>query len=183
MPPKRERDRYKITTVALNVLILIVLAFQGWTLYQTVEISRNDQRAWVGAVDVSFPDVREGSALHATVLVTNSGRSPARNVEHDVCYNIGPAADLFTPTYARTEAAPPSISVLQPGAQVRLPVYRAPLTQQQAEDILSGQQTLYVFGRISYEDVFNTPHETTFGYSLVPSLSGWRHTNTYNTAD
>ena len=59
-----------------------------------------------------------------------------------------------------------------------------PLTKQQADGLLDGSFTLYVFGKITYRDIFKTWHLTTFCVRLqTQDPLGFVPCDTYNEAN
>ncbi|NIM05972.1 MAG: hypothetical protein GTN65_10250 [Armatimonadetes bacterium] len=60
--------------------------------------------------------------------------------------------------------------------------YRKP-TEEEVDNIKSGKITVYFFGEIAYEDIFEKQHLTTFAYYANPSMKGWSALHTYNYAD
>jgi len=159
------------------------------SLERTIEISRDDQRAWLGFSAITgIKEIKEGSMLNLDVAWVNSGRSPALRVQGATGFHCQSSGTAFVPVY-RPDVRTPSISVLQQNARhySKLHLDR-PISKQEADDILTGKQILYVFGRVTYDDVSGRHHQTTFACYLQPSRSeppsySWRALNTYNTAD
>ena len=86
------------------------------------------------------------------VIVANSGKSPAKNVHQEISFRTLPASTPFSPKYP-TE--PVKIGVIQPGSRLK---YATPPTEKpnglQVDTYRSGRNVLYVFGRITYDDIF-----------------------------
>ncbi len=57
------------------------------------------------------------------------------------------------------------------------------ITQEQIDDLRKDSHVLYVFGRITYENVFRHSHLTTFCVWFEPDLSTPEHCHSYNDAD
>jgi hypothetical protein len=143
----------------------------------TIEASRNDQRAWVGAIDAvpPFRDnqgqpeyLREKRDIRIAIRVINSGRSPATKLDPIIRARTRPVGEPFTPDFG-TASAEHSIGVLQPGAApVWLTSNALQLNEEQIRRIRNRTDLLEVFGSIVYYDVFDRQHTTTFCMYLAP---------------
>jgi len=163
-----------------------ILGQQTVILDRTIEMSRNDQRAWVGPLKASLPDIKKGSTAPITVTIRNSGKSPALGLEFAGSCVAQPSDKPFAPTYGPSrEPLPASRAVLPPDTELTVPLCTpAPLTEEEVKGIIeSGKTAVYAYGKITYKDVFRRPHHTTFAYLLNPSHSGWRALNAYNEMD
>ncbi|NIM67826.1 MAG: hypothetical protein GTO55_06745 [Armatimonadetes bacterium] len=181
LQPKSGWDRHKTLTLLVSIFVLIVLVLQWRTLCQTIRMSRTDQRAWVGQTD---PDgkIDPRAPLNCTITIKNFGRTPALNVKQEVHLRFQPANNPFVPD-APEAKQPGSNCVLQPDQEVKAYVtYRKP-TEEEVDNIKSGKITVYFFGEIAYEDIFEKQHLTTFAYYANPSMKGWSALHTYNYAD
>lgn len=129
------------------------------TAKAVIDLSRTDQRAWVGTVDnvpAAFKDasnnpvyIKEGVPVKLGVIIANSGKSPALNVKTNIRPNILPAHVRFYPDYGGTPESFSS-STLQPQARATLfTTPSQPLTASDIDAIKSGKWVLYVFGKIT----------------------------------
>jgi hypothetical protein len=163
------------------------------TLKANIEISRRDQRAWVGVIAVEPPVlkdpnnnpvyVKEGLPAKFGVVISNFGKSPALKVKPAINAYLLAADAKLSPGYGIGERR--SIGVIQPQARGTLPTNPTPtiFNASHINDMKSGKLILYLFGMITYEDVFKEPHCTTFCMFLSPSLNAFMTCNTYNQAD
>lgn len=157
----------------------------------TIANARNDQRAWVGPIDTVGPQFKdangqpiyfaEGQRASLGVVIANSGKTPARRVEHRFSYRTLPNGTPFTPRYPQP---PRQAGVIQPGARPQLVIATetAP-TAQNIQTYRSGSQILYLFGHVTYEDIYGKPHYTTFCMYLLADLSAFGDCDTYNDAN
>jgi len=186
MSPWGKNVNWTDVCIAIFTAVLAVLAIlQTLILAKTVEMSRNDQRAWVGAADMSTPEVQWGSRLKLSIPLSNSGRTPARHVKIEFDSSVNPRGKTFKADYRpNADAGPQSVPVIQPGARHYINAVRVqPFTGEEESGIGSGEMLLVVYGRITYDDVFGRNHKTTFAYRWVPALSVWRALDTNNDAD
>jgi hypothetical protein len=143
---------------------------QADILAQALEMSRNDQRAWVGALGgVSLSEIREGIAPAGNATIKNSGKTPALHVETHVICRLQPQTEEFEAFYPPPEAQEPPRSrmVLQPQTEQQLPFRAASaLTKEDIDDIISRTKILYIYGKVSYADVFRQCHCSTFAYRI-----------------
>ena len=63
-----------------------------------------------------------------------------------------------------------------------LPTFGMP-EQQQIAALTSGQLIYYIYERISYSDIFDRQHTTTFCYFVLKTLTQLNTCETYNSAD
>lgn len=175
--------------ITFNGILALTTVFLGCIAYQQLKSSNLDQRAWVGPTSFIHPVgesvyFREGSQPSFGVVITNNGRTPARNLHVMIQRQTFPKGTPFDAKYS-DEGGPESTAVLFPNQTFNLttkPESR-PLTARQVEMITTGEFTLYVFGMVTYEDVFGIKHRTTFCGYLTPDLTAFQTCSTYNGID
>ncbi|HUT75991.1 MAG TPA: hypothetical protein VM221_14285 [Armatimonadota bacterium] len=166
-----------------TVVLAITAVLQYLVLRQTIAMSRNDQRAWVGAIDPVVVQLKDAS-LRVSVTIKNLGRTPALNVVPQIHVRTLPASDSFAPSLPTKPTDPDTRAALQPGQQLTLgPGEVPPIPVNLANEINAGNTRFYAFGEVFYDDAFGESHTTTFAFMLLPTLSTWRVLNRYNTAD
>jgi hypothetical protein len=147
------------------------------------ESLRLDQRAWIGFIqnDVAF----SRGLLTQSLLFSNSGRTPARNVRMRSASKGIPTGTKLTPDYgARNPIGEgPSSSSITPGGSKRLLGRPLRPDADMLAKLQSGAWVLYHFGEVTYEDVFGQPHRTTFCVFVLPSLAEAGDCGEYNDAD
>ena len=116
-----------------------------------------DQRAWLGATEVATPtELHEGTILNPTISIVNSGKTPALNVVQRAGYRIVKSGDLFDPAHEVNACHPFRQGVIQPGARRMLSIGAfGAISRQRATELSSGEYRLYLFGEITYNDVFD----------------------------
>jgi hypothetical protein len=163
------------------------------TLKNNIEIARQDQRAWVGLVSIEPPTLKDESNRHVYVknglpaefgvTVTNSGRSPALKFKAFINCYLQPTDKGLSPEYN----VPPvrSVAVIQPQMPVKLILNPTPTIFDTTiiNAIKDRTLSLYVFGQMTYEDIFKEGHHTTFCMVLTSSLETFIPCKTYNEAD
>jgi len=157
----------------------------------TTELSRDDRRAWIGPTEAMPPEfnernkvvyLKEGESMaNLGIYLTNSGKTPAQNIMQRFAYRTLSAGVEFSPVYP---SKPQSIGSLQPGFTIRLVAPPTPkATRAQIASYSNGSLLFYIFGHVTYDDVFGRPHETTFCMWMLQSLSAFTDCGTYNKAD
>jgi len=149
---------------------------QALTAKRAVDVAeetfRLDQRAWLGVKEMTFRgDVKPGSPLFAAIQVENSGKTPALEVGimHTLTF-AEPSKDRLTVLPKVGNFGKISIA---PGAMyIAIQMFSTRLTASEIEKLNTTKP--YVFGRISYKDIFFREHETWFcsfyGRDFFPAL-------------
>jgi hypothetical protein len=154
-----------------------------------------DQRAWMALASVSgAPNV--GEPFRVTITIRNTGKTPAKKVR--IIPVVDPRADGSPPDFEKTvedtakshETGPYGIvsdAVVPPSATSgsTITASKGALTPA-ALEALKGQQRVFVYGKITYEDVFGVPHWVKFCNVLMQTeAGGWEYMaySAYNDAD
>jgi hypothetical protein len=157
--------------------------------------------------------VKDGDVVKAGVIIGNSGKTPARKLHVNVQMIILKAGEKLVPKFSNVDIAtlPHSNAALQPGAQfLILPSitsfnFKPPriqlkpeikiiseaevsvkdklFTKTDIDDLASGKNILYMFGLITYEDIFKQPHWTKFCMYLSTDLTAFTGCSKYNETD
>jgi hypothetical protein len=156
------------------------------SLDATIEQARLDQRAWVGFVGMGNFEVKSGVPLPVfSIQVKNNGKTPALQFASHVMIRTFQKNEQFQPLFTAPNT-PASIDVLQPNMEVLLNTAtgNAIVTDIDIARLHAKEVTLYVFGLLTYTDVFKRLHQTTFCVYVDPlSLKSVLTCGTYNTAD
>jgi hypothetical protein len=155
------------------------------SLKATIDQSHLDQRAWVGPIEATpVQDLKVGGRPIFGVVVTNSGKTPALNLQHMLRTDVYKKGATFRPTYP-SPSIERSISVLQPGMRITFVTnaVEGPVTQANIDTLKSGAYVIKYYGRMSYDDVFGGHHMTTFCLYIAPNLTGVSSCDSYNQAN
>lgn len=149
----------------------------------STEATRRDQRAWVGTTggfkpQEAKPNIKQGWGAR----ITNTGRTPARNLTAQTNARILPAGEPFIPIYPKN-AIHQGNSILYPGVNITLTAPAVEFSQRDFDCARDGTCIFYVFGKFTYNDVFNKAHWGTFCLKLEDNLFYMNACNTYNDGD
>jgi hypothetical protein len=157
---------------------------------QARKTARHDKRAWVAVVDLQgIPEV--GTMFSVNLVAQNSGKTFAKNLTMRAVAELisgkgnEPDFSLEDSAAARRDS---SVSLLAPNADyvmdIELHKQTPPheITQSDLDGIRSGNLTIFVHGRMTYDDVFGCPHWTSFCTRLKPDLK-YANYGTHNDAD
>jgi hypothetical protein len=146
------------------------------SLNASINASRLDQRAWVG-VDIfkAEPEIIEvGKRTRLVLSFKNTGKTPARNIKARAIMEPIPKGRLPRFSYAGELIAHYGLLAPSALAFVRFELVmskttREPglVTQAVLDELILGKTTVYVHGRIDYEDIFGCPHWMTFCASMM----------------
>lgn len=165
----------------VSLLTLLGTIFVGWTLMETRNTSRRELRAYVFAENSGVYALTkqvprsENGKVGSTVVVRNSGQTPAYDVIHWsmlALHAVVNERELVIPpleTLHRTVVPPGGILK----AERRLSIH---LTRDQQASLKTGAMALYVYGRIEYTDAFGTRRYTDYrlawaGWPLTDNIS------------
>lgn len=145
------------------------------TLNQTLEISRTDQRAWVGVKFVRMITLEAGKHVSASVDMENTGKTFALNTVADVTIVSTPHFfDIQKYANSPNRQKPktlPSVEVLSPNSEGDLRAESSMIVNEATVDaIKNGTLLIYLFGDIHYKDIFGRPHLTRFCYEYFPEV-------------
>ncbi len=164
-------------------------------LITSKDVESKQLRAWAGIKTVLPPDpIKIGSTLKATVVLTNAGQTPALNFKNLVSIKVLKAGiQILDPKYRIDSTTQNSLSTFLPGNVMyatTLPVESINsnqgaglLSKEDLDDIVSGRFIVYVFGRITYDDIFSFHHFTNFCMYLKRDLINFTSCDTYNEMD
>jgi hypothetical protein len=196
-PQEQRKFHIQIGTFIVAFLALGVSTYQGCLTRRAVRNSedslRLDQRAWVGAVEIDNPSLldgtrhvylKQGAAAFFNVVITNTGKTPALKVGTLINWLILPSATPFSPVSGSTTGHP-SLTVIQPQMRLTLTtrMENEQVSRERISALASGSHNLYLFGEISYVDIFGDQHRTKFCAMLTPNLDAFGSCNSHNEAD
>ncbi len=158
-------------------------------LDQMREIGQLDQRAWIGFSRGTHSQIKPDEETELLVQFVNTGKTPAHNIAtHHTC-SIRPADfDIGGHAKAHTDKSWDETSTKGPippnvGFMIRHSIPADLLTPAVVQQIQSGVQLVFVFGKITYSDVFGGDHETRFCHVVNPESTGMKPYHEYNYMD
>lgn len=160
---------------------------------ETQESFRRDQRAWVGFVEGSTAPYTEGDKRvylkfgekpRFSVTFSNSGKTPALKVASIIAVWGYRRTEKFVPHYGESQTVS-TVQTLFPGQ--RSSISTTPSLPEvggsQMNLLLSDEYVYRIFGKITYDDVFNRHHKTTFCAYVSQTFTELLNCPTYNDAD
>jgi hypothetical protein len=153
--------------VGATVVIYIILTCIS------IKTLRVDQRAWVSVpVPANFP--LTGASIPAVTQITNSGKTPAKDVQGDIVATVLRKGD--DPTVGDFGLGHPHnrvyVGAIFPGAPVPIAITVVRYGPSASEtivpddalrqDIANGNRFIIFYGRITYHDIFGVQHWTQF---------------------
>ena len=153
-----------------------------WTLVETMNNGRLDQRAWVGPSKFHVPKMVPDTDISFCVEITNSGKTPATRFKGVITGKLQSRGPVLTPDYAWDAITTPidATSTLYPGVPLCLKTHPMKLSQSVVEFLQRGDGAYYVYGMVDYDDVFGASHCTMFCAVLKSDLIGFDACPTYN---
>jgi hypothetical protein len=178
--------------VALIFLGLLIMYFKLDDIHEATiatamsirEAAFRDERAWVAPLSNDSP-LTVGSPISINIKILNSGKTFAKN-----CKAVGHCVALIPPSSPDMSIlnsngnAPSSIPLfIPPGQQIALPSAASThvILQATLNEIQAGKLRMYIFGKISYDDIFNRHHWIEYCYLYDPKMSRWIETGNCST--
>lgn len=141
------------------VLLALYLAFRSnWIARDT---AKRQLRAYMNLSEIKLMSRNVGAPVTTKVIFSNTGQTPARRVQVKFEIMSGPSSaeeEHFAPDQTLPDRIGGSIGRDQP-----IRVYPGLKTNWEAVDeeaFVDGLCTIWVFGEISYEDIFGERHHT-----------------------
>jgi hypothetical protein len=168
-------DAKKLTQAAVNQ------AAAAQTTIQVIqENMRLEQRAWVGvkAIRITPPPWKAEQKLEATVIVENTGRTPALEVK--VIKRYGPRPPSKT-ELSKPVAEPINVFAIAPTNSYESTVTLSEKLSEPDLRLLASGKRYYVYGTITYKDIFSTMiRETLFWGYYIDGFRGLQFCPTFN---
>jgi hypothetical protein len=153
----------------------------------TRDTMRRDQRAWVGLLQMSgIPE--KDKPYDVESILTNTGKTPAKKLVRLQRAIITARGTKFAPDYkaAMVDSPNPSVSILLPNQFFRGTTRISEgkiLLPTDIDSIEQGDKTIYVFGKVCYEDVFGKKHWERFCDFYDPRAKAYPACSEYNEID
>jgi hypothetical protein len=174
----KNHDWYDITNIIiLGVTLFALIIYTSLTAYQAYiarDTARRQLRAYVFIEGVNIKDIGSPSGPVTTVVVKNTGLTPAYKVTHTEGYNIV--------DWPLTQPLPSlaDMSVLATGGDVQMmsrfdlgpnnvtgkSKRRKPIDPATGAGLVQGTKVLFLYGEILYTDTFGKHHYTRYKMML-----------------
>jgi len=142
-----------------------------------------EQRAWLFVTETRASELQVGQPLSITVVFKNTGRTPAKNVQISTHLEPLPKGQAPEPKLEKMQnrgAIPPNGTAFVTISTGRK--HAEGVTEQGLKAITSGELVIWVYGTITYEDIFETRQATMFCYMLHPDGRTFAAAEVYNDA-
>jgi len=148
----------------------------------TIEKSKLDQRAWVTiSRAVINPPIVAGKTSYITITLKNSGKSPALKTRFRQAAKLVSELPRGLMPQVSSNKLIESVSVIGPDGTTMNHFALVPLSEWQVSLLNSGKGMIVTFGSITYFDIFDIKHDTTFCFFqqevAKPELSPCEHWN------
>ncbi|HEY2711856.1 MAG TPA: hypothetical protein VGI60_05020 [Chthoniobacterales bacterium] len=151
------------------------------------QMNRIEERAWVAPAGISG-DLEVGKEFRPQVVFKNSGKTFALRMASSIKIELVKKGS--DPNFDRVKEPSKvddiwSSVLLPPNGQCGSlpdPLEKSPFSQEQIDSIRD-TQSLFVYGRVSYADIFGHYHWTTFCYLYDVREKTYGYYNKYNEAD
>lgn len=164
-----------------------VAGLQWRVMHRQIAYIRLDQRAWVAVTSITSNSPQIGQQFGAKIVVKNTGKTFARNLRVSCFSRLAPKEKTmnFSQIVEQEEALAKnrSVGVLAPDAVYGSGVSGEGTITQESFDRFRAGEILYIFGRVSYEDVFHRPHWTTYCSYITHGEPGSAVFEQYNDID
>lgn len=142
-----------------------------------------EQRAWVFVVETRASEFQVSQPLSITICFKNTGRTPARSVQIAAHLEPLPKGQVPDPKLDKTQ----SRGVIPPNGSISVTIstgrkHAEGVTEQGLKAITSGELVIWVYGTITYDDIFETRQATMFCYMLHPDGKTFAAAEVYNDA-
>ncbi len=147
------------------------------------EAMRLEQRAWVFVTETRASELQVSRPLSITIGFKNTGRTPARNVQIAAHLDPLPKGQVPEPRLDKTQ----NRGVIPPNGTLFVTIstgrkHAEGVTEQGLEAITSGELIVWVYGTVTYDDIFETRQATMFCYMLHPDGKTFAAADVYNDA-
>lgn len=155
------------------------------SLDASIEISRNDERAWLGITRMEVRSLQPGR-IEVNIPLQNSGKTAAVDVRTRSFVHLSDAP-VDVPAFAASSHEPfkSRMTILPNITNANITIARPrPITEADITAIKNGGKFMYAFGEIRYKDVFEREHHTFFCGIYSPlTPNNLQYCNVYNGAD
>jgi hypothetical protein len=172
----------------LTAVLAAIAIIQVTVMRQGMRQDRINQRAWVATAGIQASPPVAGNKFIVKVIVKNTGKTFARRVTVS-CYTRAAPVEVGLLNFAQI------VSDMERQAQGRSVALLAPdgtygggsssetgIDKDTANDFIEGKTRIFIFGKITYTDVFDCEHWTTY-CSILSASGGLEVCEQFNDAD
>jgi hypothetical protein len=185
---KRLKELWERSSLTDRIIAFFTGVLAGAAIYQFIimggqlDVMREDQRAWVSGAEIFVNNesrhIEANKLLDVRFILQNTGKTPALNTrfQREWRYAIADqpvfVATLQTVDWSKSPTA--AVGFVSPGSKTVYTDYKIEesLPPMFYDEIMSNKRHLFVAGKVTYCDVFNTEHWVTYCYHLL-SGGGW----------
>lgn len=142
-----------------------------WTLWETRQTSRRELRAYVDVAETGFSDGTHierpahlvKGVISAAAVIRNSGQTPAKSIIHWSAVTICKIDEENTLVPASSVGIPSDDNSLPAGGTMTaIRVMERKPTAAERRGIKAGTHAVYIYGRVTYRDVFGVSHASNY---------------------
>lgn len=153
------------------------------SIHLAQEAMRLERRAWLFVTETRVGELQAGKPLSIIIGFKNTGRTPARNVQIATCIDALPKGQVPEPNLEKTQ----SRGIIPPNGTLFVTIGAGRknaegVTESGLQAILAGELVVWVYGTVTYEDIFETRQATMFCYMLQPDGKTFGAADMYNDA-
>ena len=153
------------------------------SIHLAQDAMRLERRAWVFVTETRVGELQAGKPLSIIIGFKNTGRTPARNVQIATCIDALPKGQVPEPNLEKTQ----SRGIIPPSGTLFVTIGAGRknaegVTEKGLQTILAGELVVWVYGTVTYEDIFETRQATMFCYMLQPDGKTFGAADMYNDA-
>jgi hypothetical protein len=193
-PKKRcwSDKRWKHPQVIVNGVLAFIAVIAAIIYFCQLQQMKHqltiDQRAWVAALRIQGVSPEADKIWQTPVVIKNSGKTFAKAVKAAVLRRAIPKGQL--PQFVQEEnellTQNQSAAILAPNSEYGAGSEATGLTnvtQEHLSLVNSGELVVFIFGKVTYNDIFGCSHWTTFCFSFDPKTNTFPVCETHNEPD
>ncbi|MBI2289885.1 MAG: hypothetical protein HYU73_06035 [Betaproteobacteria bacterium] len=150
---------WKLITDPINVITAIIAGFTIGLYRIGRDTARKELRAYLGIPDPGVQRIGVVNHFQVQVTITNSGRTPARDVQKWMRCSLVRARESISFDRENFDPAKRSIA---PDSKWNLRADFTDWTDEDLNETRHFRSAIYVWGEISYKDIYGASHTTEF---------------------
>jgi hypothetical protein len=156
---------FSFAALAVVITQAVIYSQQRDAMRQQIEIAQIAERAYMGIKDVVIVNFKSGEIPYIEVMFLNGGRTPMWNVHPPATLRLGTLPPDKFPEY------PTERGGLMPAGTQRSVKYHFPrtFTDEDVAQVLSGEERIFLFGKVWFEDCWGDHRDFEFILVLRPA--------------